>query len=163
MNEREKKIRLTGLILTTVCGLLTVYGILVLIGGWRSYSWQTVQGEIDSVRVEKRTTLNQVSKSRSGGEEFIPKVSFSFEIGDQSYSADNLNYFADPTFPTRREAEEHAQKFSSGKQVTVYVNPQDPAESVLTPGPNGTSYIPFSLGVAGIAGGLLLLCKPDWV
>ena len=116
--------------------------------GFASRHWPAVPATIVAGSVEK-------SYGAYGTWEWSPKVTYSYSVGDERYTGHNV------TFPPRRGARRRAvatlRRYPVGQTVTAYVNPDDPAQACLEPGPDWwfLCIIPFCT-LLFLAGGVWL-------
>jgi hypothetical protein len=87
----------------------------------RQLSWEQVPGVIEVSSVELLR------------ENFAPSVKYSYEVRGRRYTGQRLRSLQ-ITSSFRGPSERVAEAYPAGKQVTVYVNPLYPTDSVLEPG-----------------------------
>ena len=149
--------------LTAVAALWAIVALITLGMGWRESAaaraaadWPAVEGTVTAVAI--------VPVERRGRVPFtIPavRVAYDYAFGDGTYSGDRLRADGDPVRPDSAAGQAWLA-LAPGDPVTVYVNPEDPAQAALdreTTGrwlPNGLAL----LGLAALAGLLALGARP---
>lgn len=131
-------------------------GILMIISAMRSKrkaeasrSWSGIQGSITKSWVEKVVTTD------ADGIDFTsykPRINYQYSIGGQSYSGDRLTFGAVKNYNRRQQAEQVLAAYPENGAVTIYYDPQDPAQATLLQQSQG--------GVAMIIGGVVLILIP---
>ena len=115
--------------------------------GFASRTWPSVSSTILAGTLEE-------SYGR-GGREWTPNLTYSFSIDGKKYFGHDIK------FPPRRSsltsAKATLERYPVGKTVTVYYNPNDPAQACLEPGPDG--WFLFIIPVVT----LLLLASSVWL
>jgi hypothetical protein len=119
------------------------YGLRAAYTGYRATKWPHVQGRVVSAGVEKleggkRTTWR-------------PNVTYEYAVNRTEYSSNTIK-------PTRvaltidEPARKVVSRYSVGSRVTVYYDPDDPAQSLLEPEVPWESYVflMFGLVFAGL-------------
>jgi len=96
--------------------------------------WKKVQGTCHSVGIRK---IMMLGESRGGPvERYRPYCSYRYEVDGVRYSSSRLSLI-DKDFAYAKEhlinAERLIKKDSRAKTVTVYVNPDNPADAMLVP------------------------------
>jgi hypothetical protein len=94
--------------------------------------WKAVSGTVAKVGIE--TTWS------SGQTQYLPRVTYRFEHEGTSHTGNRITP-RDLTCGSRSKAEELITAYSPNSEVTVYYNPEDPTQSVLQPGAEGTDYL----------------------
>ena len=102
--------------------------------------WQRVQGTITSTHIDV---------SSGDGTSYRPCVEYTFRYLEQEFTGDCIAPL-ERTFNSRGSAESvlTGSGFARGEPVTVFVNPQDPRESVLKPGSQNLAAVWYSLAGA---------------
>jgi hypothetical protein len=96
----------------------------------RAMSWPTVSGRIVSSAV--------VKSGRGEDTEYQPAIRYEYQVNGKSFGSDVCRFgFEDGA--TEGESEQAVGQYPAGRTVSVYVNPDEPAEAVLEPGLTGSS------------------------
>ena len=143
-------------ILLVILGLVLLFGGGAALAGYGFYvtnqaesakDWPTVDGAITSSSYEYTTTDD-------GTTTYKPILEYSYQVDGVTYENDRMDFRVDPRkFDTLNELQAWVrQEISRGAKLTVYYNPDDPADSVLIP---ETDQFPTIFIFAGI--GLLAL------
>jgi hypothetical protein len=91
-------------------------------------NWPTAPGVILSSVVQEDENRNAVGKIAVS---FIPVVTYEYTLHDKTYQCERVTFGA-PGYDYIN-ATNVVQHYPKGAQVTVYVNPDNPAEGVLSP------------------------------
>lgn len=97
-------------------------------------TWQKVPGVILSAKISSHRIHNS---KRPPHTTYRPDVSYQYEVQGQTYTADSLG-FGTSTYGLSK-AEKMLSPYAAGGKVTVYYDPQDPAQAVLEPKPLGAA------------------------
>ena len=108
---------------------LLFFGVAHLRKARASWDWERVPGQILTSGIEKvfdRMEDQKVSKV---------KILYSYSVNGRTYKSRQFRLQrSDTNMRSFLEAKRFNEKFASGNTVDVYVNPLDPADSVLEPG-----------------------------
>ncbi len=102
-----------------------------------SQGWPATQGQIihtDVLEVKYRDDTSGMGVSGSGWKvrvSYLPKVEYEYQVLGQTYTGSRLAFGAEKGYYTRQQAEEAIARYPEGAPVTVYYNPENPAEAVL--------------------------------
>jgi hypothetical protein len=135
-----------GLIAGPILILIGV-GAFYFLGGtlrqaYTSTSWPTVQGQIVRSEVAQH-------RDSDGDQMYNPVIDYSYTVNNQSYGGSQVTIM-DGSTSVRSLVQDTVKRYPSGTAVTVYYDPDDPANAVLEPGLKG--------GVLLLGG--LFLCFP---
>lgn len=112
--------------------VLFIYGIKSILTAIDSRNWSHCKGTIIMSKVDQSTRSSGSSKNRHTTTTYSPKVKYKYIYNDHEYLSSRI------TFGDRRGGRKTAQTtinyYSVGKEVDVYFNPENPAQSVLQPG-----------------------------
>lgn len=138
-----------------------VIGAALMAWGWfnldqarASRGWPTAEATIRSSKVVARRSSN--SSGTSASWRYNPKIVFDFMVGSTPYIGDRVS-FRDDHYGRRELAVEIAERYPVGRKVKVYYLPANPAEAVLEPVYDWSTYIPPAIGLLFFATGALLL------
>lgn len=93
----------------------------------RSAHYPTALGQVTSSEVK--------SASRARGKRsYRAAISYAYTVGEQEWTSDRVSNAAVRFGDGSRQAEAFAAQFPVGKEVTVFYNPDAPAEATLRPG-----------------------------
>ena len=110
----------------------------------RSMNWQQVSGEIIVSGIE--------NASDTSGERYTGNVIYSYEFDGLTYEGDQINLFGNIYVGNRDDAEQMIAPYPVGRSVNLYINPNNPAQSVLDRSMTGAIW-----GLVGFGGILALL------
>ena len=91
-------------------------------------TWPTTNALVVTSEVEEDTSRNATGKVSVG---YQVKVEYEYKVNNQQYTGDRVTV-GRPVF-AYLDASNYKEQFKPGNQVTVYYNPQDPAEALLAP------------------------------
>ena len=130
---------------------LLCFGIYFIATALASTSWEQVQGKIISTKISASLTNAGSTTQRR----LVYRVESTYQYNFNTKSYTN-NYFSlgsgftvEGGFNKKTEAREWLKNsdYSTGKTVIVYVNPDDPEETVLSSGINIGTIVPVILGI----------------
>ncbi len=152
----------SGLLLFTGLGWLGLILLIVYSGalwlGWRSEQWMAVTGSV----VESR--LVETRQIRSTNSAYRAQVVYRYEADGRVQHGMRVD-FAGSSTPDRAYVEEQLRtRYAPGAALTVFVDPNDGAQSVLEPGLPAKAVILGCLGLAfvAIAAWQLRALLSDW-
>lgn len=126
--------------LFTVGGLAAaVWGWVIIARGRQSLGWPTVEGIVVT----------------SEAEDLLPHIVYRYGVEGEAFET-TLKFPGDLT-PTREFTQSYLQRFPTGKKVTVYYDPRDPATATLEPGPGRGDWLVFAFGLGALVVGALSL------
>ncbi|MEZ5384133.1 MAG: DUF3592 domain-containing protein [Prosthecobacter sp.] len=134
---------------------LLALGISLLVPVLRSASWMSVQGVITGHRIES-VYQNQSTVYQVG-------VNYVYEAGQTRHTGRLFSHASSPlpmTYRSREAAEAayasdpNLRDWQSGRAVTVFYDPQDPAQAVLQTGASGLAWgvCLLGTGITALAG-----------
>jgi len=153
-NEIEK---IAGSLLFVCGGLFfMVYGYTAYQQGLASENWSKAKGTVIKSEVAKRTRTTGTGTNRRTTVEHIPQVAYAYKVSGQSYQSSRITFGA----INKLDASETVHRFSKGKSIDVFYDPQKPDEAVLMPGADTTLSIVFiGIGSALMVMGLMAAFK----
>jgi hypothetical protein len=101
----------------------------------KQFGWDAAPGTICSSRVQ-------------GGEFYEPEIEYTYSYRGRPFRATNVRSFG--MWPNwRGPAQRVVDRYPPGLQVTVFVNPENPWDSVLERGAD-PYFLPFVLSISGL-------------
>lgn len=95
-----------------------------------SHSWAASTGMLISAEVkESESVPDEFHQSKPI---FYPEVIYEYSVGGQKYSGRRLSFGGSETFATWQAASDRISTFTRGLAVTVYYDPSNPGNSVLS-------------------------------
>ena len=110
---------------------------------YQSSSWAQIQG------VVIESVLRTKPPEKDQPQTFVPDVVYRYELSDKKYKNNRISF--ERTFKDKALAKGFVDRYPKGKQVTVFYNPGNPAQSILEPG------IKFSALVTTCVGAFMAL------
>lgn len=114
----------TGLAVLTSFALMIVYQRRAT----ETRDWPQTMGRITSVNVEAR----QQPAGRGTYTMYIPRVIYEYEILARRYQGSQIRRGDPSGYRQQRAAEKALEGFIAGSLVTVYYQPENPAEAVIS-------------------------------
>lgn len=106
-------------------------------------SWAETKGVILEVNIELQGSSSTNTFGHHSSDAFyIPKPKYEFWVGSERYVSDCYQVGAVSTFESEQEVR---ALFNVGGEVTVYYNPQNPNEAILSKGQSASTIIFFGL------------------
>jgi len=157
---------IAGTLIGIVCGGLFILGfagagIFLIYRSWQSkqkaeasQSWPSTRGQVTMARVQ-----HNVSTDSEGDRHdyYSPLVEYTYEVGGQAYTGRTIRFGFNPSFGNEAKAQAALASYPVGAQVTVYYNPNNPAEAVLERKASATN-TGMILGIIFIAVSACLAC-----
>lgn len=110
-------------------------GLNMLVKGYQSYSWDEVGARIVESRIE-------TSRDSEGDDTYNVSVKYEYQINGQTYSSDRLSTGFHPyNSADWNDAEAYRKMFETGTQLSVYYDPQEPAEATIIRGIHWAMYL----------------------
>ena len=129
-----------------LCLVIAADGIGTIKRGNETKQWKATRGFVASLE-----TLE--ARSNRHGTIWCPMVSVTYEHAGELLSTSNIG-FGHECFLWQSSALSFARQYRPSSDVTVYVNPVDPAEAVLFPGVGWFAYLSPVGGFGGAALGV---------
>lgn len=117
-----------------------------------SQNWPSAEGEIVLAMVHAKVSSDEDGTSTK----YVPHVVYKYSVLGEQYSSDQVTIGAKRNYVSQAKAEAKLQ-YQSGDQVTVYHNPDNPAQAVLESGAVGGTLGTLLMGlVITVVGGFVL-------
>jgi len=128
---------------------MTVWGWIIITRGKKTLRWPSVEGAIEE------------SLRSSDENDILPKIVFSYRIGDHRYQRELAlpgSAGVTPDF-----AESYVKKYPQGTKVRVHYNPEQPDEATIEPGLARDDWLIFVIGMLATAlGAAFLVFGGNW-
>ncbi|MFK8012063.1 MAG: DUF3592 domain-containing protein [Marinicellaceae bacterium] len=140
--------------------LLLCFGIYFIASALSSKSWDQVQGKIISTKTP--ASLSTTGSATQRHLVYRVEATYQYDYNDKNYTN---NYFSKGSgfsveggFNKASEARDWLKNsdYATGKTVTVFVNPDNPEETVLSSGINIGTIMPIILGLLFFSLGFFL-------
>ena len=92
-----------------------------------SQHWSSVEGAVSSSHV-RRTFLKKNGTSETN---FLFELQYNYEVQGQIYTGNRYQFYADPSFKSKADAEQLVAEYPAGKKITIYYLPDDPQQAVV--------------------------------
>lgn len=138
-----------------VAGLgLSIYGLYTVRRGFACSSWPTVDGKVDSSSVTQKKNYNTRSKTTS--HTYEPSIRYSYQAAGRNLSGTRIS-FADHASGSEKRARRIADRYPTGKTVSVHHDPRDPTISVLETSVTFALFLPLLGGLIFLAVSILMV------
>lgn len=111
------------------------FGIFLLIYYFRtkkktkkSMTWPSVEGKITGQRVEREEVFDDDGLCVV----YRPEVYYHYIVDEISYTGSRIDFGNVPSFGARKKAEAYLEPYPEEQVVTVFYNPDDPQDAVLS-------------------------------
>lgn len=138
---------------------LLVIGVWLLVTAYASTNWPSVQGTVAEAKVTGR--ISQVSDPLRRHVEYIVEAKYYYLFEKEFYYSTRYSLGTGSTiadgFNSKSEAREWLKQspYQKGANVTVHVDPKNPASAVLSSGIQWSTFVPLILGLLTLGfGGL---------
>lgn len=155
------KFLLGCLLMLPFCGLfgaLTGWHVRHMVTQDRATSFPSVQGEITSASVHR------YSSSRRGPS-YSPSFRYTYEVEGSKYTGSRYRYGGAPSFHNYSTAQKMVNRHPEGSEITVYYNPADPRDAMLSTGVDlgdvGTLFLLLPLNI--LFWFVVLLCGGEFI
>lgn len=134
----EKPLTKSGIliiILASLAGLaLTIFGVNNSIDAQKTKSWPTTDGII--------ITSEVIQSSR-----FVPHIVYTYSVNTVELTSEKIGLTNYAQYKKKADAAKQADKYPVNTKVTVYYNPSNIGEAILSPGINGSHIFMIFLGL----------------
>ncbi len=93
-----------------------------------SQGWPGVSGQINRSGVKRSASSDDDGNTTYS---YSPAVEYSYQVGGQSFTSRRMVFGAVKGYSSPAKAEKELARYPAGAAVTVYYNPENPAEAVL--------------------------------
>ncbi len=131
--------------------LFLVVGVWIIWSAFSSSIWPTTQGVVTEAKVTGQ--ISQAGDALRRHIVYSIQISYDYEVNNTKYQSKRYSMGSGNTvkgnFNDKTTARDWLRQsaFQSGRTVTVYVDPRDPENTVLSAGINWASWIPGLLGL----------------
>lgn len=132
-------------LLMTALGLL-FRAIKLFLMGRKSLYWSKIKGQ-----VKQAQHISEIGPASRTCKFSHVMVVYEYDFQGETFSNDRVRYKW-----TRHRIGDELEKFKIGKEITVYVNPKNPVESVIEPGTDATNITATLCGILFAVGGVVL-------
>ncbi len=113
---------------------LAIEGVRQMQDARRSSGWPLVKGTIIKSNISS-SAQPEANQNRSLKKRYKPEIEYLYDVGETTYRAQLVSYGAGAAF-NQSNAVKVTTKYPTGRLVTVYYKPDNPAVAVLEPGLN---------------------------
>ena len=158
-NKNLKSLFIFFGVITLFMGIVTfVPWTLNLSKSMETKNWSTTGGVI----LTSEISSHQESERDSNGHYrmvtyYSVNIVYQYIVNGFNYSCSRVSYSTFDSTSDHNEAQQLANKYSVGKNVTVYYNPNNPSEAVLETGSTNITYVFLILGVILTIAGIVFL------
>jgi len=124
-----------------ILGILIIgSGISALDEGRASLSWQTCEGIITHLEMERSR-----ASTKKSGSSYAASIRYDYTVEEKKYTGDR--YSVRGNLVNANDREKFVATHSVGTVVTVYYSPSSPETSLLVPGTNYANYVLLGFGI----------------
>ena len=163
-SKKAKSRRNTVIIATgfLIAGLgILGYGGYCIYKGYESLTWPQTPGIITDSFVERQSRRS--SGTRTSTYKYFARIRYSYTInGSKGYTSSQIGYGKNEyTSRNKSKTEKYLRQFPVGKSVTVFYDPENPKQAVLTQGITGGALLMLAMGLFFLlaASGMLYILK----
>lgn len=133
--------------------LFILIGILMAIKTIGSLSWQQTTASIISTAVTKRTHFQKVNNHVHARTDYSVTAKYRYRFQGKDYMGSRYGFGEGDSigrpFQKRSEAVQWLKdsKYKVGNQITIYLDPEHPSESVITNKIQWSVFVPFMLAL----------------
>jgi hypothetical protein len=150
---RKKKAGLVGLVLGIVFTLagagFGAWATMTLVEALASRSWPQAPGQVTESKVESW-------KDSEGDRSYQAVITYRYKVNGSGYTSDRIS-FGDHAGSGSSHAHRLVRRYTAGKAVQVYYNPDHPERSVLEPGLTPLTFLFLGLASILLLIGLLIM------
>ncbi len=132
------------LLSTTTC----CWQLSVISAGAASESWPTVEGVITFAEVRVHQPSVRDRRELGLKTRYTPRITYRYQVDGKTYENHVIGRYG---YTSKWASGISRGQYAVGKPVTVYYNPENPAESVLEPGLGGYALAPCGLALLFLA------------
>lgn len=93
-----------------------------------SINWPSVEGQIIGNRIKRAVQSDGDGTSIS----YNPEVYYEYQVDGTPFSGQRIAFGSEPSFGSKKKAEQFLAAYPVESSVTVFYNPEDPTEAVLS-------------------------------
>lgn len=123
-----------------IVGLFSLAGAALALWSWRGISQKRRTSNWEALEARIIAAVKQSPEN-----DMLPLVTYQYEIDNQKYQGVVDVPSGESALP--EFADQFLKKYPLDSQLTVYCNPQNPAESALKKGVNSEDWVIFSVGI----------------
>ncbi len=133
-----------------IIGGFIITGLAITAFGWRGFQKGKANKEWPSI-----TGIISATSLESAENDLLPDIRFSYTVDDHCH--EGRVEFPPGTMPMPGFASAQLEKHPQGSEVKVFYNPQQPAQSTLTPGRANDDWLILAMGIGFTVIGLLAM------
>lgn len=141
-----------GLLFTGIGLFMLVRGFIDFRTSKASRDWPSVTGQVVVATVEMKVDSDADGTSTT----YSPQVVYTYSVLGQQYTSDQVVIGAKRQYASRARAEAKLA-YQPGQQVTVYYNPDKPAQAVLEVGATRGAWGTLAIGIVFTILGAIVL------
>ena len=155
-----------GLVIGLLCGC---FFVLVFIGvgaflifqsirsqrkAESSRAWPAIAGRLIDAQVSHHTSTDSDGDT---SHHYTPKIRYSYQVAGQYYEGNKIGFGFQQSYSSQAKAQAALSRFPPSGEVSVYYDPQNPAEAVLERKAGGST-ASWMIGIVFLVIGLCLGC-----
>ena len=92
--------------------------------------WPSAPGKITGQQIR----IDEIDDDDNNRVRYIPEVHFEYQVDGNHYQGKRVSFGSEPDFPSRQKAETFLETYPVDSVTTVFYNPENPQEAVLSQG-----------------------------
>jgi hypothetical protein len=141
-----------GLVFAAIGLFALIRGIVHYRTGKASAVWPSVEGKVIVATVEMSVSTDSDGDT---SRHYTPRVVYDYSVAGQQYNSDQVSIGAAWNYPSQARAAAKL-KYQTGQRVSVFYNPEKPAQAVLEPGSTRGAWGTLLIGIVFLAGGIVV-------
>lgn len=93
-----------------------------------STTWPSTEGRITGHKIR----VDEVGDDDSSRVSYVPEVHYEYPVEGSLHQGKRISFGSEPSFPSRKKAEDFLESYPVGSTIPVYYNPEKPQEAVLS-------------------------------
>lgn len=119
-----------------------------------SQGWPSVPGQVTAAVIKRSVSTDDDGHTQVS---YYPAVEYAYQVGEQSYLGKRLAFGGVMAYKSEARAATVLQRYPAGAQVTVYYDPEKPADAVLERTAGGFKW-GLAVGVVCLLLGVCIAC-----
>ena len=128
---------------------MAVFGLGVVVVIQQQFLKKKMRASLDWPSTDGKVVRSQVVNKggeRGGGLTFLPDIEYQYQVKARRYKGKNVFLSYDVATGDRSRAEQRCAQYPVGREISVYYNPDNPADSCLERQADAPGYIHIIAG-----------------
>lgn len=119
-----------------------------------SQNWPVTKGQITDSHVNRSVDTDSEGSTSTT---YAASVAYTYDVGGQVYNGRNIAFGFNPSYSNQSKAQATVARYPAGSAVSVYYDPNNPADAVLERQVSGSNVM-MILGIVFTVIGVCLAC-----